>query len=65
MDGSSNNDDSRAGLLLEDPHEKVCSYALPVDFPAFNNEVEYESVIVGLRLARRLGARHIWVNRDS
>ena len=40
-------------------------YALRFDFTASNNETEYEVVIVGLQLARRLRARHILVNSDS
>ncbi|XP_071912133.1 uncharacterized protein [Coffea arabica] len=63
--GSSNNDGSGVGLLLEDSHEETCSYALRFDFFASNNEAEYKAVIAGLQLARRLGARRISVYSDS
>ena len=56
IDGSSNSEGSGAGLLLEDPHGDAYLYALRFDFPASNNETEYEAVIVGLQLVRRLGA---------
>ncbi|XP_027182223.1 uncharacterized protein LOC113780640 [Coffea eugenioides] len=65
VDGSSNGDGSGAGLLLEDPQGEVFSYALRFDFPATNNEAEYEALIAGLQLARRLGAQQIHVRSDS
>nr|XP_027126139.1 uncharacterized protein LOC113742510 [Coffea arabica] len=65
VDGSSNGDGSGAGLLLEGPQGEVCSYALRFDFPATNNEAEYEVLIAGLQLARRLGAQRIHVRTDS
>ncbi|XP_027156196.1 uncharacterized protein LOC113756920 [Coffea eugenioides] len=65
VDGSSNGDGSGAGLLLEGPQGEVCSYALHFGFPATNNEAEYEALIAGLQLARRLGAQQIHVRSDS
>nr|XP_027124543.1 uncharacterized protein LOC113741245 [Coffea arabica] len=65
VDGSSNSGGSGAGLLLEDPQGDVCSYAPRFDFAASNNEAEYEAVIAGLQLARKLGAAHILVYSDS
>ncbi|XP_027151870.1 uncharacterized protein LOC113751923 [Coffea eugenioides] len=65
VDGSSNSGGSGAGLLLEDPHGKTCSYVLRFDFAASNNEAEYKSLIAGLQLARRLGAYQISVYSDS
>ncbi|XP_071916083.1 uncharacterized protein [Coffea arabica] len=65
VDGSSNSEGSGTGLLLEDPQGEICSYALRFDFAASNNEAEYEAVIAGLQLARKLGATHILVYNDS
>ncbi|XP_027082589.1 uncharacterized protein [Coffea arabica] len=65
VDGSSNGDGSGAGVLLEGPQGEVCSYALRFGFPATNNEAEYEALIAGLQLARRLGAQQIHVRSDS
>nr|XP_027120710.1 uncharacterized protein LOC113737727 [Coffea arabica] len=65
VDGSSNGDGSGAGLLLEGPQGEVCSYALRFGFSATNNEAEYEALIAGLQLARRLGAQRIHVRSDS
>ncbi|XP_071939116.1 uncharacterized protein [Coffea arabica] len=65
VDGSSNGDGNGAGLLLEGPQGEMCSYALRFDFPATNNEVEYEALIAGLQLAHRLDAQKIHVRSDS
>nr|XP_027075992.1 uncharacterized protein LOC113699838 [Coffea arabica] len=65
VDGSSNGEGSGAGLLLEGPQGEMCSYALRFGFPATNNEAEYETLIAGLQLARRLGAQQIHVRSDS
>ncbi|XP_071933276.1 uncharacterized protein [Coffea arabica] len=54
-----------AGLLLEDPHGEVYSYAIRFDFSATNNEAEYKVLITGFRLARKFGARRIQVPSDS
>ncbi|XP_071919055.1 uncharacterized protein [Coffea arabica] len=62
---SSNGDGCGAGLLLEGPQGEACSYALRFDFPATNNEAEYEALIAGLQLARKLGAQQIHVRSDS
>ncbi|XP_027155690.1 uncharacterized protein LOC113780842 [Coffea eugenioides] len=65
VDGSSNGYGSGAGLLLEGPQGEVCSCALRFDFPATNNESEYEALITGLQLVRKLGAQRIHVRSDS
>lgn len=65
VDGSSNEDGSGAGLLLISPEGFECSYALRFNFPASNNEAEYEALITGLSLARRLGVVRLKVHSDS
>ena len=59
VDGSSNKQGSGAGIIL--PLE----YALRFEFQAFNNEVEYKSLLVGLQLATSMGAQQIKVHNDS
>nr|XP_027067493.1 uncharacterized protein LOC113693115 [Coffea arabica] len=61
VDGSSNGEGSGAGFS----QGEVCTYALRFGFPATNNEVEYEALIAGLQLARKLGAQRIHVHSDS
>ncbi|KAM6567285.1 hypothetical protein CsatA_026413 [Cannabis sativa] len=61
VDGASNENGSRAvspdGLRLQ---ATLCFV-----FPAYNNEVEYEALIVGLRLAKVVGATRVEVFSDS
>ncbi|XP_010241423.1 PREDICTED: uncharacterized protein LOC104586028 [Nelumbo nucifera] len=64
VDGSYNAKGSRAGLILT-PDDAVIEYALRFDFPASNNEAEYEALLVRLQLARDLGSKHIEVFSDS
>ena len=44
--------------------EKVC-YALRLQFPASNNEAEYEALIAGLRLAKEIGIKQVKVYSNS
>lgn len=42
---------SGAGLILADQEGRETTYALRFNFPASNNESEYEALIAGLSLA--------------
>lgn len=54
--GSSSIKGLGAGLVLTSPNvEKTLMYALALTFNATNNEIEYESLITGLCLARGVG----------
>ena len=65
IDGSSDVKGSGAGIVLESPMgEKVC-YTLRLQFPASNNEAEYEALIAGLRLVREMGLQKLRVYNDS
>ena len=39
-------------------------FAYKLHFPCSNNEVEYESLLVGLKVARRLGIKRLKVFGD-
>lgn len=41
---------------------RLCSYKLAFDFT--NNEAEYEALITGLKILKKLGARRIVVHGD-
>ncbi|GJV38110.1 reverse transcriptase domain-containing protein [Tanacetum coccineum] len=51
IDGSSNEGGSRAGLILTYPDSVEFTHALRFEFKASNNEVEYEALLAGLRIA--------------
>ena len=40
-------------------------YRVQLKFPATNNEVEYEGILMGLRLRKALGAKNLLIQRDS
>ncbi|GKE63709.1 reverse transcriptase domain-containing protein [Tanacetum coccineum] len=55
MDGSSCIDGSRAGLILKNLKGMKFTYALRFRFDATNNEVEYEALIAGLKISKKMG----------
>ena len=65
MDRSSNKQGSGAGIILITPEGIQLEYAIKFGFPAFNNEVEYKALLVGLQLAISIGVEQIQVYSDS
>ncbi|XP_058189300.1 uncharacterized protein LOC131306887 [Rhododendron vialii] len=65
VDGSTTREASRAGLILTSPKGQCLSYALRFEFKATNNESEYEVLVVGLELAKAVGANHVLAKSDS
>ncbi|XP_020230738.1 uncharacterized protein LOC109811395 [Cajanus cajan] len=55
VDGSSNNQGSGAGIILEGPTGVTLEQSLHFAFKASNNQAEYEALLVGLRLAHEVG----------
>ncbi|XP_021974783.1 uncharacterized protein LOC110869886 [Helianthus annuus] len=64
-DGASNEDGAGAGLRLVSPDKHEFTYAILLDFKSTNNEAEYEAFLAGLRLAIKMGVRHIEAHVDS
>nr|GFA25627.1 reverse transcriptase domain-containing protein [Tanacetum cinerariifolium] len=64
-DGSSCVDGSGVGLILTRLEGTEFTYALRFQFTASNNEVEYEALIDGLRIAAQMGVRNVHVSADS
>ena len=65
MDRASNVKGSRAGIILEGPSNITLEQALKLNFKASNNQVEYEALIVGLKLAKEVGAKKLRCYIDS
>ncbi|XP_027182008.1 uncharacterized protein LOC113780403 [Coffea eugenioides] len=65
VDGVSSKEGSGAGLLLTSPTGEELTYALRFDFPASNNEAEYEALLTGLRIAHQMSITAIRVRSDS
>ena len=64
-DGSSTQKGGRAGIVITSPEKGVLKYGVQVKFPITNNEVEYEALLTGLRIARALEAENIVLKSDS
>jgi len=65
VDGSSNQQGSGAGVILEGPNEVLIEQSLRFAFKASNNQAEYEALIAGMLLAREMGARRLMAKTDS
>ncbi|GKA54168.1 reverse transcriptase domain-containing protein [Tanacetum coccineum] len=64
-DGASNNEGSRAGLILIAPDDVEYSYALRLNFSNSNNDVEYEALLAGLWIAKEMQVKDIHAFVDS
>ena len=51
MDEASHQMGVGAGLQLKAPTEERVEQAIRLDFPASNNDTEYEAILVGINLA--------------
>ena len=65
MDGSSNRLTGGAGIVLLSPEGDAIECMVRLDFPATNNESEYEALIAGLDLAKAAGAAKVVIHCDS
>ena len=54
-----------AGVVLISLEKETLKYAVRLQFPATNNEAEYEALLTGLSLAKALGAKNLIVQADS
>ena len=65
VDGASNSKGSGTGAVLISPNGLILKQAMRLGFPASNNKVEYEAMLVGLKSVKRLGADRLQVFYDS
>ena len=65
VDGASNKNGYRAGIMLVSPEECKIHYALRFGFQVLNNEAKYEALLEGLRLAKELKVCLLKVYSDS
>ncbi|XP_076916638.1 uncharacterized protein LOC143576435 [Bidens hawaiensis] len=62
---TSSSEGSGAGLRLINPERHEFTYAIKLDFKSTNNEAEYEAFLAELRIARKLGVKHLEARVDS
>ncbi|XP_015945644.1 uncharacterized protein LOC107470753 [Arachis duranensis] len=65
IDGSSNKVGSGAGIILVSEGRTQIEISLKFEFPASNNQVKYEALIAGLKLAEEVSATKVMVFSDS
>ena len=65
VDGSSNEGVSGPGLILVSPERHRMHCALRFGFKASNNKVEYEALIVALKLPREMKVESLEIYSDS
>ena len=65
VDDSSDKRNAGAGIVIEGPGDFTVDHSLQFKFKASNNQVKYEALIAGLRLAKDLGARRLRCNTNS
>ena len=65
VDGSSNKKGSGAGIVLKERRHFQLEMALKFEFKTSNNQAKYETLIVGLILARDMGAQNVIHKSDS
>ncbi|XP_068503721.1 uncharacterized protein [Phaseolus vulgaris] len=65
VDGSSNQQGSGVGVILEGPNGLLIEQALRFAFKASNNQAEYEALIAGMLLAKQMGAKSLLAKSDS
>ena len=65
VDGSTHSKGTGVGIVLQNIHGDKIEQAIKCGFKATNNEVEYEALIAGLKLALSLGITSLIVCSDS
>ena len=65
VDGSSSPENSGACILLVGPDKEEFKYSIKFTFPITNNVAEYEALLVGLQLAKRIRVKRVRVFVDS
>ena len=65
VDGSSNEGGSGASLILVSPEGHRMHCALRFEFKASNNEAEYEALITGLNLAKKMKGKSLEIYSNS
>nr|XP_025611986.1 uncharacterized protein LOC112705366 [Arachis hypogaea] len=65
VDGASSRRGNGAGIILKEGDEVIAKQSLQFNFPASNNQAEYEALITGLKLALNLEVRSLTAHCDS
>ena len=65
VNGALNQKGFGAGLVLISPKKVIVEKSLRLNFSATNNEAEYEALLMGMAMVRRMGGKSVKVFSDS
>ena len=65
VDGAANQKGSSVGLVLISPEKLVVEKSLRLGFSASNNEAEYEALLEGMSMVRKMGGKSVTMFSDS
>ena len=65
IDGFATKKVGGAGVVLISPEKETLKYLVRLQFLAMNNEAKYKALLIGLSLAKALGAKNLIVQADS
>ena len=65
VDEALNQKGSRIGLVLMSPNKVIIEKSLRLGLSTMNNEVEYETLLVGMAMVQRIGGKSIKLFSDS
>ena len=65
VDGAANQQGAGLGLVLISPEEVIIEKSLRLGFSATNNESEYEALIMGMSMVRKMGGKAVKLFSDS
>ena len=64
-DGLSAQKRGGVGVVITTLEGEILKYEVRLRFLATNNEAEYESILIGLRLGKELGVKNLLIQSDS
>ena len=64
VDGAANQRGSEVGLVLESPEKTIIEKSLRLGFSATNNEAEYEALLQGMTIVRKMGEKAVEMFSD-
>ena len=65
VDGTTKQRGFEVGLVLESPEKTIIEKSLRLGFSATNNEAEYEALLQGMAMVRKMGGKAIEMFSDS
>lgn len=65
MDRSSSSEELEVGVVSVSLERVIAKHAMHFEFPAMNNEVEYEALNARLKAAKELGVQDLKIYSDS